>query len=74
MIYHYIPTAVSGGSHYQLFNLATDPFEQNDLATMERAALIELMTEMKAKLQSQGALYPRSNDGNALEPVIPGQE
>jgi len=32
VIYHYFPSDVSENSHYQLFNLAEDPFEQQNLA------------------------------------------
>ena len=32
VIYHYFPSPASEDSHYQLFNLADDPFEQNNLA------------------------------------------
>ncbi|MFN9717927.1 MAG: sulfatase-like hydrolase/transferase [Planctomycetota bacterium] len=71
VIYHYLPTAVSDGSHYQLFNLARDPFEQTDLASSERAVLIEMITAMKSRLQKQGALYPESSDGEVLEPIVP---
>jgi hypothetical protein len=31
VIYHYFPSAASENSHYQLFNLSEDPFEQRNL-------------------------------------------
>ncbi len=58
VIYHYFPTQVSGGSHYQLFNLRDDPFEQGDLAATEPATLRLLMEGLIAACQTQGALYP----------------
>jgi arylsulfatase A-like enzyme len=71
VIYHYIPTAVSGGSHYQLFNLARDPFESTDLAGTELSRLREMMTALKDALDRHGAVYPRGADGRALTPVMP---
>lgn len=71
VIYHYIPSAVSGGSHYQLFNLARDPFESTDLAGTEPSRLGEMMKAMKDALDRHGAVYPRGADGRALTPVLP---
>jgi arylsulfatase A-like enzyme len=72
VVYHYIPSDVSGGSHYQLFNLARDPFESTDVATTESARLGEMMTALKGALERYGALYPIGTDGRALTPVLPG--
>lgn len=71
VVYHYIPSEVSGGSHYQLFNLATDPFESTDVAAAEPAQLGEMMAAMKAALQQHGALYPVDAKGRPLTPVLP---
>ncbi len=70
-IYHYLPTDVSGGSHYQLFNLARDPFESTDVAATEPARLGEMMAALKGALERYGALYPIGADGRALTPVLP---
>lgn len=58
VIYHYFPTKVSGGSHYQLFNLRDDPFEQHDLATGRPAELTRLMQGLVAACDAEEALYP----------------
>ena len=63
VIYHYFPTEVSGGSHYQLFNLKNDPFEQKDLAAIEPGELKRLMQGMVAALEQQHAVYPVERDG-----------
>ncbi|MBE7494674.1 MAG: sulfatase-like hydrolase/transferase [Verrucomicrobiaceae bacterium] len=58
VIYHYFPTEVSGGSHYQLYNLKDDPFEQNDLAKSHPAELKKMMQGLIAGLEAQNAVYP----------------
>jgi arylsulfatase A-like enzyme len=69
VIYHYVPSAASGGSHYQLFNLAEDPFEQKDLAATRPDDLRRLAEGMVASLQQHGAVYPVSEDGKT--PLTP---
>jgi arylsulfatase A-like enzyme len=69
VIYHYFPTKVSGGSHYQLFNLQSDPFEQADLATHEPAELKRLMQGLITALEKHDAVYPISKD--TTKPVKP---
>ena len=73
VIYHYFPTAeVSGGSHYQLFNLKDDPFEQKDLATSNPVELKRLMQSLIAGLEVQGANYPVEKDGTTrVKPKLP---
>lgn len=71
VVYHYFPTAVSGGSHYQLFNLADDPFEQRDLAPSQPGDLRRMMQAMVAALESHAAVYPVAKDGTAARPVVP---
>lgn len=72
VIYHYFPSEVSEGSHYQLFNLATDPFEQKNLATSHPAELAQLMRGMIAGLEKQNAAYPVDKPGDApLKPKLP---
>ena len=70
MIYHYFPTEVSGGSHYQLFNLKNDPFEQKDLTALEPGELKRLMQGMVAALERQHAVYPVEQNGHTR--VQPG--
>ena len=57
VIYHYFPTEVSGGSHYQLFNLTADPIEQTDLATTKPDVLKKLMQGLITGLEAQHAVY-----------------
>lgn len=72
VIYHYFPSEVSGGSHYQLFNLKTDPFEQKDLSTTQPADLKRLMAGMIAGLESQHAVYPVEKGGTTpVRPILP---
>jgi len=72
VIYHYFPTAVSEGSHYQLFNLKADPFEQKNLAATEPAELKRMMQGLIAGLEQQGAVYPVEKDTRlALRPKVP---
>jgi len=72
VIYHYLPGKSSGGSHYQLFNLKDDPFEQNDLAKAHPAELKRLMAGLAAELESHRATYPVDQPGGKpLKPMIP---
>lgn len=72
VIYHYIPTEASNGSHYQLFNLANDPFEQHDLAESTPDELRRMMRELVDQLETEQAVYPVSPDRTTvLEPVLP---
>lgn len=72
VIYHYFPTQVSGGSHYQLFNLKADPFEQNDLAKTHPAELKKLMQGLIAGLEAQNAVYPIDKESKApVKPKLP---
>ena len=72
VIYHYFPTEVSGGSHYQLFNLKTDPFEQQDLSKTRPAELKRLMQELIAGLEAQHAVYPVEKGGTTpAKPILP---
>jgi hypothetical protein len=70
VIYHYFPSPASGGSHYQLFNLADDPFEQHDRAASDPAELRRMMHSLSAALEQHDATYPVS-DGKPLKPLAP---
>ncbi len=72
VIYHYIPSVASARSHYQLFNLAGDPFEQNDLAATHPADLRRMMLVLISELEAHGAAYPYGGDGGTpLKPKMP---
>ncbi len=69
VIYHYFPTEVSSGSHYQLFHLKEDPYEQKDLASSHPAELKRLMQKLISELENHGAVYPV--DATTRAPVKP---
>ncbi len=78
VIYHAIPgdkakggNSQSGGKHYQLFNLRTDPFESADLAEKEPQKLRAMMAELVEQLKEHEAVYPVNADGERVEPVVP---
>ena len=72
VIYHYFPTQVSGGSHYQLFHLKDDPFEQKDLAATTPAELKRLMQGLITGLEAQDAVYPVDQATKApVKPKLP---
>jgi arylsulfatase A-like enzyme len=72
VIYHYFPSAVSEGSHYQLYNLTKDPFEQQDLAASHPAELRRMMQELITGLERQNAVYPVEQDGTTpVKPKLP---
>lgn len=73
VIYHYFPTKVSDGSHYQLYNLADDPFESANLASSKPDRLRSMMQELAAGLEHHNALYPvtTKNGSTPAKPVLP---
>ncbi|MBN1588585.1 MAG: sulfatase [Pirellulales bacterium] len=73
VIYHYFPSEDSENSHYQLYNLATDPFESNNLATSRPGQLRLMMQQLIASLKKHDALYPvdKENSGKTLQPRLP---
>jgi len=58
VIYHYFPSKASEDSHYQLYNLAADPFESTNLAASQPAELRRMMQGLIASLEQHNALYP----------------
>jgi arylsulfatase A-like enzyme len=73
VIYHYIPSEASENSHYQLYNLAKDPFESNNLAPSNPDQLRRMMQSLAASLKKHKALYPmdKAEGGTPLEPKLP---
>ena len=72
VIYHYYPSEASEGSHYQLYNLRQDPFEQNNLANSEPERLAKMMSMLAEDLESHDAKYPVSEDQSSkLKPKLP---
>ncbi len=76
VIYHYFPSKDSENSHYQLYNLATDPFESTNLAETKPQKLHQMMQELIAAMEKHHALYPvDKNDGKtSLKPILPGKD
>lgn len=72
VIYHYFPSAASENSHYQLYDLQSDPFESKNLATSHPEDLKRMMKSLVQELQQAKAQYPidRKNQ-QAVEPIIP---
>ena len=58
VIYHYAPSAASENSHYQLYELTEDPFEQQNLATSHPDELRRMMRALIAALETHQAAYP----------------
>ena len=71
VIYHYFPSPISEGSHYQLFNLRNDPFEQVNLAPTHPAEVRRLMEKLVQGLESQQALYPVDDSSMPMQPIVP---
>jgi len=62
LIYHYFPTEVSQGSHYQLFHLGDDPFEQKELTIEQPEVVKEMAQKLAAALVDHQAVLPSSID------------
>ena len=71
VIYHYFPSPAAEGSHYQLYNLARDPFESTNLAASEPGQLAAMMRGLLATLERHDAVYPVDKEGRPLKPVLP---
>lgn len=73
VIYHYVPSKESEDSHYQLYNLANDPFEQNNLANSRPKELKAMMAGLIASLEEHNALYPikSEEDKTPQKPNMP---
>jgi arylsulfatase A-like enzyme len=72
VIYHYYPSEASEGSHYQLYNLHDDPFEQDNLAGSEPDQLKVMMQGLAAALEQHEALYP-VDEADGTTPLKPEQ-
>lgn len=72
VIYHYVPSAASENSHYQLFDLAADPFEQHNLAASHPDDLRRMMRGLIAALEAHKAVYPLTDDRTSRrKPELP---
>ena len=73
IIYHYYPSKASEDSHYQLYNLIDDPFEQNNLAVSKPERLSVMMQALIASMEQHNALYPldKADGTTPLKPKQP---
>ena len=72
VIYHYFPSEASENSHYQLYNLAEDPFESNNLATSRPDQLRLMIQGLAAALEQHNAVYPvdKEDGSTPLKPKL----
>lgn len=73
VIYHFYPSKASEDSHYQLYNLADDPFESKNLADSNADQLRRMMQGLIASMEQHNGLYPvDKKDGTTpLKPKLP---
>lgn len=72
VVYHYLPSKASEGLHYQLFHLAEDPFESQNLAASHPRELRRMMKRLIDSLENHRALYPVAADRSTpLKPKLP---
>ena len=78
VIYHTLPEEPTTGGdiqfeggHYELFNLAQDPFESKNLADTHPKELERMMRGLITALEDHQAVYPVDDDGQPLKPQLP---
>ena len=73
VIYHYHPSKQSDNSHYQLFNLAKDPFESTDLSKSDPKELKHMMQQLVKLTEAHDTLYPldKQDGGKPMKPELP---
>ena len=71
VIYHFFPSEESEGTHYQLYNLASDPFESTNLATKEPQRLRGMMKKLAEQLEKHDAQHPvTEKDGSVPMKIV----
>lgn len=68
LIYHYRKT---GAARYELFNLAKDRDESDNLATTQPRKLREMVTAMSKALEDADAQYVVNAQGKPVKPALP---
>lgn len=78
VVYHTLPEVPTTGGHiqfdeghYQLFNLADDPFESSNLAESQPQELKRMVAGLIAQLERHQAVYPHDKQGQSLKPQLP---
>lgn len=61
----------SGGAHFELFNLANDPYEQKDLAKSDPNQLTRMMKLLIKTLEEQDGQFPVDKQGKEVRPRLP---
>lgn len=69
LIYHYNPENPSAPS-CELYNLKSDPFENNDLSKTEAKRVRQLIQAMMTQLTIEGAQFPIDENGKELFPQV----
>jgi arylsulfatase A-like enzyme len=67
VVYDYSP-AGKGAPKHELYNLKTDPFENENLATQHPEKMDQMVAAMAKQLEAEGALYPVDASGDELKP------
>ncbi len=70
LIYWYNPETPNKPS-YELYNLATDQFENNNLSSDRKDIAKDMIRKMANQLENEEALYAEDMDSNILKPIIP---
>lgn len=71
VVYHYMPSAQSGGQRFELFDMQADPFESTNVAAHETEVLRSMMQQLVAELQTCDAVYPEDEQGRPMMPIVP---
>jgi arylsulfatase A-like enzyme len=69
VVYHYKPTGKGKFSH-ELYNLAADPFENDNLASKNPEKFGQMIAAMAKQLEAEGALFPVDKKGLELKPAV----
>jgi arylsulfatase A-like enzyme len=70
IVYDYNPSG-EGVPNHELFNLKTDPFENENLASRNPEKLGQMISAMARQLDAENARYPVDGAGKELKPRIP---
>lgn len=68
IVYHYFPALNPANTRFELFNLSSDPYEMNNLASKMPQKLKQMVNQMSDQLEKEGALYPIDENGNITKP------
>jgi arylsulfatase A-like enzyme len=67
LVYDYAPDG--GKPEHRLYNLKSDPYENQNLAGINPEKLAYMLGEMAKQLEAEHAQYPVDRDGNELKPA-----